>query len=289
MRQLTIKQSITQREYESLNKYFNEIDKIGLIPGEEEVMLARKIKLGDHRALERLTKANLRFVVSVAKQYQNQGMTLGDLINEGNMGLMIAAKRYDETKGFKFISYAVWWIRQSIIGALAEHARTVRLPYNQLGMINKLYKAFSKLEQELERRPSIAELAEYLEISVEKVSELIDKSGKSISIDEPLSGEEEYSLLDILKHDGPSPASKIMSESIKEEIRCSLSRLKKRDHDILCLFYGLGGLPKLSLEEIGERFDITKEHVGRLKERALDQLRSGSYAPVLKSCLSFLD
>ena len=171
-------------------------------------MLARKIKLGDRQALERLTKANLRFVVSVAKQYQNQGMTLGDLINEGNMGLMIAAKRYDETKGFKFISYAVWWIRQSIIGALAEQARMVRLPYNQLGMINKLYKAFSKLEQELERRPSIAELAEYLEISVEKVSELIDKSGKSISIDEPLSGEEEYSLLDILKHDGPSPASK---------------------------------------------------------------------------------
>jgi len=285
MRQLTIKQSITQREYESLNKYFNEIDKIGLIPAEEEVMLARRIREGDHQALERLTKGNLRFVVSVAKQYQNQGLTLGDLINEGNIGLIIAAKRYDETKGFKFISYAVWWIRQSIIAALADHARVVRLPYNQLGLITRLYKAFSTLEQDYERRPSTEELAQHLEISTEKVSDLIDKSCKSVSLDQPLTEEEGYSLLDVLEHDGPSPASEVMGESITKEIQCSLSRLKKRDRDIICLFFGLGGLPKLSLEEIGERFEITKEHVGRLKEKALNQLRDGAYATVLKSCL----
>lgn len=248
-------------------------------------MLARRIKEGDHQALERLTKGNLRFVVSVAKQYQNQGLTLGDLINEGNMGLMIAAKRYDETKGFKFISYAVWWIRQSIITALAEHARTVRLPYNQLGMLNKLYKAFSTLEQDYERKPSLEELAEHLEISTEKVSELIGKSCKSVSLDQPLTEEEGYSLLDVLEHDGPSPASDVIGESITKEIKYSLRGLKKRDRDILCLFFGLDGLPKLSLEEIGERFEITKEHVGRLKEKALDKLRNGAYATALRSCL----
>ncbi|MBV8389582.1 MAG: sigma-70 family RNA polymerase sigma factor [Mucilaginibacter sp.] len=286
MRELAIKQTITEREYKSLDKYFNEINKIALIPLEEEVMLARRIKEGDHHALERLTKGNLRFVVSVAKQYQNQGLTLGDLINEGNMGLIIAAKRFDETKGFKFISYAVWWIRQSIIAALADHARVVRLPYNQLGLLTRLYKAFSTLEQDHGRRPSIEELAEHLEISTEKVSDLIDKSCKSVSLDQPLTEEEGYSLLDVLEHDGPSPSSEVMSESIAQEIQRSLKMLKKRDREIICLFFGLDGLPKLSLEEIGERFEITKEHVGRLKEKALDQLRNGWYATALRSCLS---
>lgn len=288
MRQLVISKSITQREYKSLDKYFNEIDKIDLISTQEEVMLARRIRQGDQQALERLTKTNLRFVVSVAKQYQNQGLTLGDLINEGNVGLIIAAKRYDETKGFKFISYAVWWIRQSIITAIAEHARMVRLPYNQLTLLSKIYKAFSKLEQDHGRKPSVEELAEYLEIAVEKVSEMLTRSGSnvSISIDEPFREDEEHTLLDVLQNTESSADRYVIHESVIKEIQHSLKVLSKRDRELLVLFFGLGTFSPLSLEEIGKRFNITKEHVGRLKEKALNKLRNCSNAPVLMSCLA---
>ncbi|HTD40819.1 MAG TPA: RNA polymerase sigma factor RpoD/SigA, partial [Mucilaginibacter sp.] len=257
MRQLVISKSITQREYKSLDKYFNEIDKIGLLSTQEEVMLARRIKEGDQAALERLTKTNLRFVVSVAKQYQNQGLTLGDLINEGNMGLIIAAKRYDETKGFKFISYAVWWIRQSIITAIAEHARMVRLPYNQLTMLSKLYKAYAKLEQEYGRKPCSEELAEYLEIPVEKVVELSNKSGINVSIDEPYGEDDDYTLLDILQSNDSCPDCYVVHDSIIKEIQHSLKVLSKRDRELLVMFFGLGAFSPLSLEEIGKRFNIT--------------------------------
>jgi len=286
MRQLVISKSITQREYKSLDKYFNEIDKIDLISTQEEVLLARRIKEGDHAALERLTKTNLRFVVSVAKQYQNQGLTLGDLINEGNMGLIIAAKRYDETKGFKFISYAVWWIRQSIITAIAEHARMVRLPYNQLTMLSKIYKAFAKLEQEYGRKPCPEELAECLEIPVEKVLELLSKSGTNISIDEPFKNDDDYTLLDVLQNNESCADHHVIHDSINKEIQYSLKVLSKRDRELLVMFFGLGAFSPLSLEEIGKKFNITKEHVGRLKEKALIKLRNCSNAPVLMSCLS---
>ena len=286
MRQLVISKSITQREYKSLDKYFNEIDKIDLISTQEEVMLARRIKQGDQAALERLTKTNLRFVVSVAKQYQNQGLTLGDLINEGNMGLIIAAKRYDETKGFKFISYAVWWIRQSIITAIAEDARIVRLPYNQLTMLSKLYKAVAKLEQVYGRKPSNEELAEFMEISAEKILELQGKSGANVSIDEPFNEDDDYTLLDVLQNSEPYADHYVVHDSVRKEIQYSLKVLSKRDRELLTMFFGLGSFSPLSLEEIGKRFNVTKEHVGRLKEKALDKLRNCSNAPVLMSCLS---
>jgi RNA polymerase primary sigma factor len=286
MRQLVISKSITQREYKSLDKYFNEIDKIDLISTQEEVMLARRIRQGDQAALERLTKTNLRFVVSVAKQYQNQGLTLGDLINEGNMGLIIAAKRYDETKGFKFISYAVWWIRQSIITAIAEDARIVRLPYNQLTMLSKLYKAVAKLEQVYGRKPSNEELAEFMEISVEKILELQGKSGTNVSIDEPFNEDDDYTLLDVLQNSEPRADHNVVHDSVMKEIQDSLKVLSKRDRELLTMFFGLGSFSPLSLEEIGKRFNVTKEHVGRLKEKALHKLRNCSNAPVLMSCLS---
>jgi RNA polymerase primary sigma factor len=287
MRQLIISKSITQREYQSLDKYFNEIDKIGLVSTQEEVVLAQKIREGDQQALERLTKTNLRFVVSVAKQYQNQGLTLGDLINEGNIGLIIAAKRYDETKGFKFISYAVWWIRQSIISAIAEQARMVRLPYNQLSLLSKIYKAISKLEQDHGRKPSIEELAEYLEIPVTKTAELLGNSDNHLlSMDEPFRQDEEHTLHDVLQTNETSPDRYVMHDSISKEIQYSLNVLGKRDRELLVLFFGLGTFSPLSLEEIGKRFKITKEHVGRLKEKALDKLRNCSNAPLLMSCLS---
>jgi RNA polymerase primary sigma factor len=287
MRQLVISKSITQREYKSLDKYFNEIDKIDLITTQEEVMLAQKIREGDQGALVRLTKTNLRFVVSVAKQYQNQGLTLGDLINEGNIGLMIAAKRYDETKGFKFISYAVWWIRQSIITAIAEHARMVRLPYNQLMLLSKIYKAITKLEQDHGRKPSVEELAEYLEISAEKVAEMLTKSNYNLqSIDEPFRDDDDHTLLDILQNNELCTDRYIVHESVTKEIQYSLKVLSKRDRELLVLFFGLGTFSPLTLEEIGKRFNITKEHVGRLKEKALNKLRHCSNAPVLMSCLS---
>jgi RNA polymerase primary sigma factor len=287
MRQLVISKSITQREYKSLDKYFNEVDKIDLITSQEEVMLAQKIRAGDGAALERLTKTNLRFVISVAKQYQNQGLTLGDLINEGNMGLIIAAKRFDETKGFKFISYAVWWIRQSIIIAIAEHARIVRVPYNQLTLLSKLYKVYSKLEQDQGRKPTNEELAQGLGISAKKIYHLMNKSGvANVSIDEPFGYEEGHSLLEVMRNDEPDPDDTIMYEAIKQEIQLALSVLNQRDRELLILFFGLGSNSPLSLEEIGKRFNITKEHVGRLKEKALSKLRSCSNASVLMSCLS---
>jgi RNA polymerase primary sigma factor len=287
MKELKITKNITQREYKSLDKYFNEIDKIDLITVQEEILLGRLIQRGDHSALERLTKTNLRFVVSVAKKYQNQGLTLGDLINEGNMGLMTAAKRYDETKGFKFISYAVWWIRHSIITALAEHARTVRIPYNQVTLSSKLYKVSSRLEQEHGRKPTNEELAQVLGIPVKSISNLMNKSSAAnVSIDEPFGYDEGYSLLDVMRNDEPGPDDNIMCEAIKQEIQLSLRALNERDRELLILFFGLGSNSPLSLEEIGKRFNITKEHVGRLKEKALNKLRRCSNASVLMSCLS---
>jgi len=285
MRQLVISKSITQRDYKSLDKYFNEIDKIDLISTQEEVMLARRIREGDKAALERLTKTNLRFVVSVAKQYKNQGLTLEDLINEGNIGLITAAKRYDETKGFKFISYAVWWIRQSIITAIAEHARMVRLPYNQLTLLSKLHRIQSTLEQKHSRKPSEDELAEYLELPVDKVVEMMNKSGVSISIDEPFQGDDDYTLLDVLPNDEPSPNWLVEQEAIAREIHYSMKALSKRDRELLVMFFGLGSFSPLSLEEIGRQFNLSKEHVGRLKEKALNKLRNCSNASVLMSCL----
>lgn len=284
MRQLVISKSITQRDYTSLDKYFNEIDKIDLISSQEEIMLARRIREGDMVALERLTKTNLRFVVSVAKQYNNKGLTLGDLINEGNMGLITAAKRYDETKGFKFISYAVWWIRQSIGRALAEHARTVRLPYNQLTLLNKLQKEQSTFEQKHYRKPSDNELAECMQLPVEKVKEMINKSGVSISIDEVFQGDD-YTLLDLLPNNEASPDFMVEQKAIANEIQDSLKVLCKRERELLVMFYGLGTFSPLSIEEIGKRFNITKEHVSRLKQKALHKLRDCPNAPILLSCL----
>lgn len=286
MRELVISKSITQREYKSLDKYFNEIDKIDLISTQEEVTLARRIREGDQAALERLTKTNLRFVVSVAKQYQGQGLTLGDLINEGNMGLIIAARRYDETRGFKFISYAVWWIRQSIISAIAEHARIVRLPYNQLTLLGKLYKTHSKLEQEYGRTPSYEELAECMELPIGKVKEMMNKSGINISLDEPFQEEEGYSLLDVLPNNDPYTDRIVEQEAVAKEIHHTLKVLSKRERELLALYFGLGTFSPLPLEEIGRRFNITKEHAGRLKERALVKLRNCSNSAVLMSCLS---
>lgn len=285
MRHLVISRNITQREYRSLDKYFNEIDKIALLSTQEEVTLARRIREGDQVALDRLTKANLRFVVSVAKQYQNQGLTLGDLINEGNMGLIIAAKRYDETRGFKFISYAVWWIRQSMLAAIAEQARMVRLPYNQLTLLSKLYKTYAHLEQEYCRKPTTEELAENMELPVEKIMEMMNKSGVNISIDEPFQEGENYALSDILTNNEYCTDCHVELDAVATEINHSFKVLSNRDRQLLAMFFGLGNSSPLSLEEIGKRFNITKEHVGRLKDRALNKLRKCSYAPVLISCL----
>jgi RNA polymerase primary sigma factor len=285
MRQLVIIKSITPRDNKSLDKYFNEINKFELISINDEVTLARRIKDGDQDALERLTNANLRFVVSVAKQYQNQGLSLGDLISEGNIGLMIAARRYDEQKGFKFISYAVWWIRQSIILAIAEHARTIRLPTNQLAMLSKLYKAVSKLEQTYARKPSAEELAEYLELPLEKVVELQNKPDKNLSIDESIRNDEDYPLLNVLHNNEPGPDQGLIYESVIKELHYSLGVLNKRDRELLIMFFGLQSVSPLTLEEIGKRFNITKEHVGRLKEKALNKLRNCSNASLLRSCL----
>ncbi|RYE17551.1 MAG: RNA polymerase sigma factor RpoD/SigA, partial [Sphingobacteriaceae bacterium] len=258
MRQLKITQSITNRESQSLDKYLHEIGKVDLITAEEEVILAQKIREGDQAALERLTKTNLRFVVSVAKQYQNQGLTLGDLINEGNLGLIKAAKRFDETKGFKFISYAVWWIRQSILQAIAEQSRIVRLPLNQVGSLSKISKAFSKLEQEYEREPSPEELADTLETTVDKISDTLSNSGRHVSMDAPFVNGEENTLLDVLGNKEPNTDSNLIDESLSEEIRRSLSSLTEREREILLLFFGLGGTSPYSLEEIGEKFNLTR-------------------------------
>ncbi|RYE22490.1 MAG: RNA polymerase sigma factor RpoD/SigA [Sphingobacteriaceae bacterium] len=285
MRQLKITQSITNRESQSLDKYLHEIGKVDLITAEEEVILAQKIREGDQAALERLTKTNLRFVVSVAKQYQNQGLTLGDLINEGNLGLIKAAKRFDETKGFKFISYAVWWIRQSILQAIAEQSRIVRLPLNQVGSLSKISKAFSKLEQEYEREPSPEELADTLETTVDKISDTLSNSGRHVSMDAPFVNGEENTLLDVLGNKEPNTDSMLIDESLAEEIKRSLSSLTEREREILMLFFGLGGSSPFSLEEIGEKFSLTRERVRQIKDKALQRLRHTSRSKILKSYL----
>lgn len=285
MRQLKITQSITNRESQSLDKYLHEIGKVDLITAEEEVVLAQRIREGDQVALEKLTKTNLRFVVSVAKQYQNQGLTLGDLINEGNLGLIKAAKRFDETKGFKFISYAVWWIRQSILQAIAEQSRIVRLPLNQVGSLSKISKAFSKLEQEYEREPSPEELADILETTVDKVSDTLSNSGRHVSMDAPFVQGEENTLLDVLENSDADTDSILMDESLSEEIKRSLATLTEREREIIVLFFGLGTNHQLSLEEIGEKFSLTRERVRQIKDKALQRLRHTSRSKILKSYL----
>ena len=286
MRQLKITKQVTNRETASLDKYLQEIGKVDLITAEEEVELAQKIRAGDENALDKLTKANLRFVVSVAKQYQNQGLTLPDLINEGNLGLIKAAQRFDETSGFKFISYAVWWIRQSILQALAEQSRIVRLPLNQVGSINKINKAFSKLEQEFERPPSSDELAKALDLPEEKVNDSLKVSGRHISVDAPFVDGEDNSLLDVMvNNDSPKADRELMMESLQREIGRSLSTLTERERDVIQLFFGIGLQHGLTLEEIGAKFDLTRERVRQIKEKAIRRLRHTSRSKLLKAYL----
>ncbi|MDR3253319.1 MAG: RNA polymerase sigma factor RpoD/SigA [Tannerella sp.] len=285
MRQLKITKSITNRESASLDKYLQEIGREELITVEEEVELAQAIRKGDHRALDKLTRANLRFVVSVAKQYQNQGLSLPDLINEGNLGLIKAAEKFDETRGFKFISYAVWWIRQSILQALAEQSRIVRLPLNQVGSLNKISKAFSRFEQEHERKPSPEELATELDIPVDKISDTLKVSGRHVSVDAPFIEGEDNSLLDVLiNDDAPIADGSLMSESLAKEIDRALSTLSEREADIIKLFFGIG-TPEVTLEEIGDKFDLTRERVRQIKEKAIRRLRQGSRSKLLKAYL----
>ena len=276
MRQLKITKSITNRESQSLDKYLQDIGKEELITAEEEVILAQKIRAGDQKSLEKLTRANLRFVVSVAKQYQNQGLTLPDLINEGNLGLIKAAQKFDETRGFKFISYAVWWIRQSILQALAEQARIVRLPLNQVGSLNKINKAFSRLEQEFERQPSAEELAEALEVPEDKIKESLSVSGRHVSMDAPLSSAEDGgTLMDVMANpDSPKADHALMAESLQKEIERSLSTLTDKEREIIRLFFGIGMNHGLTLEEIGTKFNLTRERVRQIKEKALRKLRN---------------
>ncbi|MBW6535086.1 MAG: RNA polymerase sigma factor RpoD/SigA [Mariniphaga sp.] len=285
MRQLKITKSITNRESASLDKYLQEIGKEELITVEEEVELAQRIKKGDQAALEKLTRANLRFVVSVAKQYQNQGLSLPDLINEGNLGLIKAAEKFDETRGFKFISYAVWWIRQSILQALAEQSRIVRLPLNQVGSLNKINKAFSKFEQEHERKPSPEELAESLELPADKVADTLRVSGRHVSVDAPFVDGEDNSLLDVLvNNDSPNADRLLIQESLAREIHRALATLTEREADIIRLFFGIG-CQEMTLEEIGERFGLTRERVRQIKEKAIRRLRHTSRSKLLKTYL----
>lgn len=286
MRQLKITKQVTNRDTASLDKYLQEIGRVELINADEEVDLARRIKEGDQAALERLVKANLRFVVSVSKQYQNQGLSLPDLINEGNLGLIKAAQRFDETRGFKFISYAVWWIRQSILQALAEQARIVRLPLNKIGSINKINKTFSNLEQQFEREPSPAEIAEMLELTVDDVKESMQNSSKHVSMDAPLIEGEDNSLYDVVSSDDtPSPDTPLMHDSLKREIERTLTTLAPREADIVRLFFGLNGQHALTLEEIGEKFDLTRERVRQIKEKAIRRLKQQSRSRLLKTYL----
>jgi RNA polymerase primary sigma factor len=287
MRQLKITKSITNRESQSLDKYLQDIGKEELITAEIEVELAKRIKQGDQLALEKLTKANLRFVVSVAKQYQNQGLTLPDLINEGNLGLIKAAQKFDETRGFKFISYAVWWIRQSILQALAEQARIVRLPLNQVGSLNKINKAFSKLEQEYERPPSAEELAEVLEVPEDKIKESMKVAGRHVSMDAPLSSSEDGgTLMDVMANgDSPKADKLLMAESLQKEIERSLSTLTDKEREIIRLFFGIGMNHGLTLEEIGAKFSLTRERVRQIKEKAIRRLRHTSRNKLLKAYL----
>ncbi len=286
MRQLKISKQITNRESQSLDKYLQEIGKVDLLTPDEEVSLAQRIREGDQFALEKLTKANLRFVVSVAKQYQNQGLSLGDLINEGNLGLIKAAKRFDETRGFKFISYAVWWIRQSILQALAEQSRIVRLPLNRVGSLNKISKSFSELEQKFEREPSPEEIAEVLELTTAEVVDTLKISGRHVSVDAPFVQGEENRLLDVLENeDEESPDTGLMNDSLRKEVQRALSTLTKREADVISLYFGLNGEHSLTLEEIGEKFNLTRERVRQIKEKAIRRLRHTSRSKALKPYL----
>ena len=283
---MKIQKQFTNRESQSLDKYLQEIGKVELLAPEEEIDLAIRIKKNDNVALEKLVKANLRFVVSVAKQYQNQGLTLGDLINEGNLGLIKAAKRFDETRGFKFISYAVWWIRQSILQALAEQSRIVRLPLNRVGALNKIGKAYSSLEQEFEREPSASELANELDMDVSEVSDHLKISGRHVSIDAPFTSGEENRLLDVIENeDQPAPDSMLMSESLRSEIERVLSTLNERETEVLKLYFGINRDHALTLEEIGEMFNLTRERVRQIKEKAIRRLRHASRSKNLRSYL----
>ncbi|CAM3533577.1 RNA polymerase sigma-70 factor RpoD [Flavobacterium limnosediminis JC2902] len=286
MRQLKITKQVTNRETASLDKYLQEIGKVDLITADEEVELAQRIKAGDQRALEKLTKANLRFVVSVAKQYQNQGLTLPDLINEGNLGLIKAAQRFDETRGFKFISYAVWWIRQSILQALAEQSRIVRLPLNKIGSINKINKMYALLEQSNERAPSAEEIAQELDMTVNDVKESMKNSGRHLSMDAPLVEGEDSNLYDVLRSgESPNPDRELIHESLRTEIERALETLTPREADVVRLYFGLGDQHPMTLEEIGETFDLTRERVRQIKEKAIRRLKHTSRSKILKTYL----
>jgi len=283
---LKITKQFTNRESQSLDKYLQEIGKVDLLTPDEEIELAIRIRRNDQLALEKLVKANLRFVVSVAKQYQNQGLSLGDLINEGNLGLIKAARRFDETRGFKFISYAVWWIRQSILQALAEQSRIVRLPLNRVGALNKIGRAYSNLEQEYEREPSPHELAQELDMDINEVSDTLKISGRAVSMDAPFAQGEENRLLDILENDEqPSPDHTLMSESLRREIERALSTLSEREAEVVKLYFGLNKEHSLTLEEIGEKFNLTRERVRQIKEKAIRRLRHASRSKNLRSYL----
>lgn len=286
MRQLKITKQVTNRETASLDKYLQEIGKVDLITADEEVELAQRIKAGDQRALEKLTKANLRFVVSVAKQYQNQGLTLPDLINEGNLGLIKAAQRFDETRGFKFISYAVWWIRQSILQALAEQSRIVRLPLNKIGSINKINKMYAYLEQANERPPSAEEIAKELDMTINDVKESMKNSGRHVSMDAPLIEGEDSNLYDVLRSgESPNPDRLLMHESLRTEIERALETLTPREADVIRLYFGLGDQHPMTLEEIGETFDLTRERVRQIKEKAIRRLKHTSRSKILMTYL----
>lgn len=286
MRQLKINKQITNRESQSLDKYLQEIGKVDLITTEVEVELARRIKEGDQQALEKLTKANLRFVVSVAKQYQNNGLTLGDLINEGNVGLIKAATRFDETRGFKFISYAVWWIRQSIMQALAEQSRIVRLPLNRVGSLTRITKTFAELEQKFQREPSTEEVAEVIGVTPEEIANDLRNAGRHVSVDAPFSQGEENSLLDVLSDvNASNPESEMMAESLVQEVQRCLSTLTKRESDVISLYFGLSQKQAMTLEEIGDKFHLTRERVRQIKEKATRRLRHAAKSRVLKSYL----
>ena len=285
MRQLKITKSITNRENESLEKYLQEISREEMISVEEEVELAQRIRKGDHKALERLTRANLRFVVSVAKQYQNQGLSLSDLINEGNLGLIKAAEKFDETRGFKFISYAVWWIRQSILQAIAEQSRIVRLPLNQVGSVNKITRMQNKFEQENERRPSIEEISDETKLPTDKVDEAMSANTRHVSVDAPFAEGDEGSLLDVLVNESsPMADRQLVAESLQAEIKQALRILNERERNVIEAFFGIGG-PELTLEEIGEKYDLTRERVRQIKEKAIRRLREGTKNKILKAYL----
>ncbi len=286
MRQLKITKQVTNRETASLDKYLQEIGKVELITADEEVELAQRIRQGDRVALEILTKANLRFVVSVSKQYQNQGLSLPDLINEGNLGLIKAAQRFDETRGFKFISYAVWWIRQSILQALAEQSRIVRLPLNKIGSINKINKTYAKLEQVFEREPNAEEIADALDITEAEVKESMKNAGRHVSMDAPLTQDEDNNMYDVLKSDEVvTPETELLYESLKKEIDRAISTLTPREADVVRLYFGLNGSHPMTLEEIGEKFDLTRERDRLIKEKALRRLKNTSRSKILKSYL----